>query len=516
MRQFFRSQLFPIATVILLISTVTIGILTFRYVAEKASILEISLLDSNLNLIRQTLERVEQRIANADKGLYEYISAPTVEELTLRLDQVPSPESDLIKQIYLLETDGTVLYPQTDRRRLGRFFTGKVLPSMDVDKMLPLGVHHLHISIDGKYRLFSTLKFQFAAADRPYLLVAEYQLDRLDVYFSPYLQNLEITNLVCIRDYDNKLIHGTPFQVSRKYFVEQRFPTTFYKWLLQLAPRNVEQIEQEAHSRRLLNIVLIAINLVLILSAWFLVFLSRRQEIKLSQQKEDFIRNTSHELKTPLSLIKMFSEILLLRREKDDRARQEYLEIIFAETERMTHIINNVLDFANLERGLQRFSFEELQLEEVVRRHLEAFDYRFKKEQVDLFLEVEPQLPPIQGDRNALGSVLRNLLDNASKYSGEKKKKVRIRLSSDNGAVVLQVQDDGIGIPAEDLPRVFEKFYRSNNLQVRRVRGSGIGLSLVEYLVHAHQGDIRVASAPGEGSTFTIVFPALRDTTARL
>lgn len=516
MRQFFRNQLFPIATAILLISTVTIGILTFRYVAEKASILEISLLDSNLNLIRQTLERVEVRITNTDKGLYEYLTAPTLEEIVLRLTRVPSPDTDLIAQIYLLETDGTVLHPQADRRKLGRFFSGKVLPGLDVEKMTLMGVHHLHVSIDGKYRLFSALKFQPAGVDRPHLLLAEYQLDRLDAYFSPYLQNLEITNLVCVRDYDNNLIYGTPFQVSRKYFVEQRFPATFYKWLLQLAPRNVEQIEQEAHNRRLLNIVLIAINLVLILSAWFLVFLSRRHEIKLSQQKEDFIRNTSHELKTPLSLIKMFSEILLLRREKDDQSRQEYLEIIFAETERMTHIINNVLDFANLERGLQRFSFEELQLEEVMRRHLEAFDYRFKKEKVDLELEVAPELPPIQGDRNALGMVLLNLLDNAIKYSGEKKKLIRIRLTAENGSVVLQVRDNGIGIPLEDIPRVFEKFYRSNSLQVRRVRGSGIGLSLVEYLVQAHHGRIQVTSAPDEGSTFTITFPALRDTTARL
>jgi two-component system phosphate regulon sensor histidine kinase PhoR len=509
MRQFFRIKLFTIATGIVLFSTITIGILTLRYVAEKGSVLEISLVESNLSLVRQTLNRIELLISNQDQLLYAYTSSSSLDELRQRLQIPVVGNTKLVKQIYLLDTRSeTVLFPAEPSHLLSRYFKRRLAEEARLAGMPLLSIHHLHTNIEGRYYFFSLLLFTLPDDENQYLLLLEYRLDDLDLLFGPFVRDLEPANYVCIRDYDNNLIYGTPVQTTVKYFVEQRFPNTFYKWLFQLVPRNVDAIEQEARNRRLLNIFLVAIDLLLLLSAWFLVYMSRREEIKLTRQKEEFIRNVSHELKTPLALIKMFSEILLMGRGQDERTRQEYLEIIFAETERMTHLVNNVLDFSNLEKGLQRFNFEDLPLDRVIRKHLEAFDYRIKKEKVDLVVEAQPDLPPIRGDRNAMALVLLNLLDNGIKYGPEKGKIIRIRIYAENGWVCLRVQDNGIGMLPEETARIFEKFYRSDNIAVRRIRGSGIGLSLVKYVVDAHGGTIQVDSATGEGSAFTIRFPA--------
>jgi two-component system phosphate regulon sensor histidine kinase PhoR len=503
--------MFPIASGIVLFSTVTIGILTFRYVAEKESLLGITLLQSNLSLVRQTLNRIELGISAQDQKLYAFLNSISLEELQLRLGSASVTPEPLVRQLYLVDDEWNVHFPPDRQREHARWIRRKVLTNTEPFQLPLLSILHLHTTIDGEYHLFSLLPFTLAGDERRYLLVQEFRSGDLAAFFDPYLRDLERNYVVCIRDYENKLIFGTPFQVSRKYFVEQRFPNTFYKWLFQLAPRNADQLEQEALTIRSQNILLLAINLVLILSAWFLVYVSRREEQKLTQQKEAFIRNVSHELKTPLALIKMFSEILLMGRGRDETTRQEYLSVIFAETERMTHLINNVLDFANLEGGLQKFSFEELALDRVVARHLEAFDYRMRKEKVDLQVEAEPGLPPIRGDANALALILLNLLDNAIKYSSDRSRQIRIRIFHEPPHVCLKIRDQGIGIAPEDLPRIFDKFYRSNNIAVRRVRGSGIGLSLVKYLVDAHGGEIHVESSVGEGSVFTIRFPARVD-----
>lgn len=507
MKTIIENKRFAIASGIILFSTIAMGVLMVRYVAEKETVLEASLMQSNARLGYQTLERMEQRILEQDRLLYNYLAAATIGDVVTQLNANAATRAPLVKEIYLVDMQSAILYPTEGLGNWARFYKRKVLPEIQLERIPLLSVHHLHTAIDFRYYLFSFLKFRVPDSDKEYMLVMEFDLKNLDLFFAPYLQDLAKTCHVCVRDYENNVIYGIPFQVSRKYFAEQRFPATFYKWLLQLAPRNAGDIQREAENRQRLNLVLLASNLALILSAWILVFLGRREEIRLTRVKEEFIRNVSHELKTPLALIKMFSEILVMGRGRDEGTRQEYLAIIFAEAERMTFLINNVLDFSNLEQGLQKFCFESLQLGEVVKRHLDAFDYRMKKEKVELLLEEDLALPTIRGDRNAIALILLNLLDNAIKYGGEKAKRIHIRIFAGDGHVCLRVQDNGIGMLPEEIPHVFEKFYRSDIIAVRKVRGSGIGLSLVKYLVDAHQGHIEVESTPGEGTSFTIHFP---------
>jgi two-component system phosphate regulon sensor histidine kinase PhoR len=504
---FSNIKLFAIATFILVFSTLTVGVLTTRYITEKEGILEISLMQSNIRLVNQTLDRIEQQIIKEDRKLYELTAVLGWEDLSQKLQEQTMTKSTLIRHLYLFDPRGKILFSNCDDRRRLRLIQQRIYPQL-ARKRIPLqSIHHLHTSVSAEYYLFSVLKFQAATEQMVYTLVMEFNLEDLNEFFEPYIQDLERNYQICIQDYENNIIFGQTIEDSRKYFAEQRFPNTFYRWIFQLSPRNAAEIEQDERNRRTLTVALIVINLILILSAWFLVYVGRKREVRLTRQKEEFIRNVSHEMKTPLSLIKMFSEILILGRSRDEVSRQEYLGIIFAETERLTFLVNNVLDFSNLERGLQKFCFEEMDMAAMVRKHLEVFDYRIKKDNVHLQMDVAESLPLIHGDPNALALVLLNLLDNAIKYSADGRKTVHISLFTEEEDVVLLVRDFGIGISDEDLPHIFEKFYRSNHLSVRRIRGSGIGLSLVRYIVNAHHGRIEVESTPGQGTTFTIRLP---------
>jgi len=497
-------KLFTIATGILVFSTITVGVLMTRYITGEEGILEATLIQSNVRLVSQALDRIEQQIIKEDRKLYELSAVISLDELLDKLKSHKIPPSSIVDRVYLLDSEGRLLFPDSDDWALIRLLQNRIYPQFQKKRIHLQSVHHLHTSVDMQYYLFSFLKFQIPGNNSNYTLAMQFNLKDLDKFFAIYIEDLLNTYTICIQDYDRNIIYGTPIIESQKYFAEQRFPNTFYRWIFQISPLNAIEIERDERNRRYLIVSLIVLNLFLILSSWFLVYLGRKKEVKLTRQKEEFIRNVSHEMKTPLSLIKMFSEILIMGRNKDDKTRHEYLEIIFAETERLTFLINNILDFSNLERGLQTFCFEQIDLTEMVREHLEVFDYRIKKDNVKIQIETDGPIPTILGDRNAISLVLLNLLDNAIKYHGTKEKLIRIQLFTDNHFVCLQVTDSGIGISSSDLNRIFEKFYRSDDIEVRRIRGSGIGLSLVKYLVEAHGGTIDVESVPGEGTSFTI------------
>jgi two-component system phosphate regulon sensor histidine kinase PhoR len=242
------------------------------------------------------------------------------------------------------------------------------------------------------------------------------------------------------------------------------------------------------------------------------ISLAARREQQLRRMKEDFIGNVSHELKTPISLIKMFSEILVTGRVKSEQTRREYHEIILGESDRMSRLVNNLLDFASLERDGRRKNFERVDMALLVSRELEAYRYQVQKEGFQLLAEVEP-VPETLADANAVTMALFNLLDNSVKYSGDQKL-IRVRVAQDNGYIKLSVQDHGLGIDAAEQEKIFEKFYRGSNAVSRKIRGSGIGLSLTRSVAEMHGGDVLVESQPGRGSTFTIRIPIVPAATA--
>jgi signal transduction histidine kinase len=246
--------------------------------------------------------------------------------------------------------------------------------------------------------------------------------------------------------------------------------------------------------------------LVVIVAGLVLTYRLVRRETEMARLKADFVANVSHDLKTPLSLIRMFGETLEMGRVTDESARQQYYRVITRESERLSRLIDNVLDFSRIEGGGRKYDLAPTAVEPLVREILDAFSFPLTQEGFKLEVAVAPDLPPVLVDAEAVGQALANLVDNAIKYSGESKS-LRVEASIEAGHLALTVEDKGIGIPPAEQERIFEKFYRVGRSETQGRRGSGVGLALVRHVAAGHGGRVTVASRPGEGSRFTIWLP---------
>ncbi|HEX7829553.1 MAG TPA: HAMP domain-containing sensor histidine kinase [Thermoanaerobaculia bacterium] len=231
------------------------------------------------------------------------------------------------------------------------------------------------------------------------------------------------------------------------------------------------------------------------------------RQARLSQMKSDFVSNVSHELRTPLSSIRVFGEYMRLGRVTNQEKVQQYGEYIEAEGRRLTQLINNILDFSKIESAEKKYRFCEIDVTELVEHTVSAFEVPLRDQEVAVSLKVAPPPPPLlQLDKDAIAQVLVNLLDNALKYSNGRKA-IDVLIETVRDEVRIAVRDHGIGIPKSEQKKIFEKFYRVGSGLVHDVKGSGLGLSIVQHVVRAHGGRVEVESTPGEGSTFTIVLP---------
>ena len=231
------------------------------------------------------------------------------------------------------------------------------------------------------------------------------------------------------------------------------------------------------------------------------------RQMRLSQMKSDFVSNVSHELRTPLSSIRVFGEYMRLGRVTKAEKIQEYGEYIEAESRRLTQLINNILDFSKIESAEKKYRFCPTDVVELVEQTVAGFEMPLRDSGVSIAFASHGTRPPLLPlDKDAIAQVLMNLLDNAVKYSnGNKSIEVTVRGSRDE--VSISVRDHGIGIPPSERKKIFEKFYRVGSGLVHDVKGSGLGLSIVEHVAKAHGGHVEVESEVGEGSTFTIVLP---------
>jgi signal transduction histidine kinase len=237
----------------------------------------------------------------------------------------------------------------------------------------------------------------------------------------------------------------------------------------------------------------------------FLTYRNVSKEMALARLKSDFVSNVSHELRTPLALIRLYAETLELGRVTGPNKHQEYYCIIRKESERLTALINNILDFSRIEAGRKEYDFRETDLPELVRNTLESYRYQIEQHGF-VFEEKIGDVPPLRVDREAVARSLVNLVNNALKYSQDRKY-IGVNLYRENGCVKLEVIDHGIGIPPNEQHKIFEKFYRVGDPLVHNTKGSGLGLSLVQHIARAHGGDVVVDSIPGSGSKFTITLP---------
>ena len=251
--------------------------------------------------------------------------------------------------------------------------------------------------------------------------------------------------------------------------------------------------------------VLAGLGLLMVGGIW-LTYRNVSREMNLARLKSDFVANVSHELRTPLALIRLYAETLELGRLTAKEKYQEYFRIIREESERLTALINNILDFSRIEAGRKEYEFKETNLADLVRSTLDS--YRFQIEQNGFAFEenISSDVPPVVVDREAIARSLLNLVNNALKYSKDHKY-IGVSLYRANSRVNLEVQDHGIGIPPNEQEKIFEKFYRCGDPLVHNIKGSGLGLSLVRHIARAHGGEVLVESTPEKGSKFTIALP---------
>ena len=252
-------------------------------------------------------------------------------------------------------------------------------------------------------------------------------------------------------------------------------------------------------------IVLAALSLFMV-AGIFLTYRNVSREMNLARQKSDFVANVSHELRTPLALIRLYAETLELGRLTAKEKYQEYFRIIREESERLTALINNILDFSRIDAGRKEYEFQETNLGELVHSTLDSYRFQIQQNGFGFEEHISPDIPSVKVDREAIARSLLNLINNALKYSKDDKY-IAVKLYRTNGSVKLEVQDRGIGIPANEQEKIFEKFYRCGDPLVHNVKGSGLGLSLVRHIVRAHGGDVLVESMPDKGSKFTIALP---------
>ena len=244
---------------------------------------------------------------------------------------------------------------------------------------------------------------------------------------------------------------------------------------------------------------------LLLAGGLLLTYRNVSKEMALARLKSDFVSNVSHELRTPLSLIHLYAETLEMGRLNSQEKYQEYYCIIRKESERLSALINNILDFSRIEAGRKEYDFRDTDMRELVRNTLESYRYQIEQHGFTFEEKIDP-VPPMRVDREAMARSIVNLVNNALKYSQDRKY-IGVNLYRENGAVKLEVIDHGIGIPSQEQQKIFEKFYRVGDPLVHNTKGSGLGLSLVRHIVQAHGGEVIVDSAPGQGSKFTITLP---------
>jgi signal transduction histidine kinase len=277
-------------------------------------------------------------------------------------------------------------------------------------------------------------------------------------------------------------------------------------WKLLVSHPEIKALEKTARREIFFYGFFLTVIVALMLFGAVMIARDISRESETNRLKTEFVNNISHELKTPLTLIRLYGETLQRKENLTDKEKKDCYEIITKESERLSHLINNVLDFSRIEMGRKEFDLKKGYLQDVIRDTLESYRYHLEKKGFVINKDIAEDLPEMNFDGEAISRVLINLLSNAMKFS-PKEKEVTVKLFGDSGNIVLQVIDKGTGISLKEIPKIFERFYQSDNNVTSEAKGSGLGLTLVKHIIEDHGGRIEVKSVPGKGSIFSMILP---------
>jgi signal transduction histidine kinase len=299
-----------------------------------------------------------------------------------------------------------------------------------------------------------------------------------------------------------------PAGTSRTLEVTRTFQDGDLLWRLRLWPRHPELLFKEVTQRLWLYVAMLAVMAVSLVLGSVLTMRTVAKELDIARLKSQFVSAVSHEFRTPLTGIRQFSEMLLHDRVLAEDRKHHYYAMILHATERLSHLVENLLDFARMEEGRQEYRFEPIDTSAWLREA--AAGLADVQDTKSIVTAIPDGLPPITGDRQALERAIDNLLDNAVKYSPACDT-IWLEADAQAGFLIVRVRDHGVGIPVDERAHIFERFFRGHQM-ANAVKGAGLGLSLVRHIVTAHRGTLDVESAVGEGSTFMLRLPLLQQT----
>ncbi|HEX3769602.1 MAG TPA: HAMP domain-containing sensor histidine kinase [Polyangiaceae bacterium] len=506
---------------------VAVGILayfTFRTTLQVERLRQQSVLEATLGLANEKASRLDQRIVEQDDVIFGLADPSRVTELAQRWLPTAQRETPTVRAVLVLDENHTVIAFASraggafaDEEAFRRLLVQRMTGDMELDKLPPEELHHLHHEYRGQSYLVSYWQ-RVAPPPRPlsgssgdsevdtgdtrprrYLVVAWYDLGRIVRDAMPALfAEAATSSRVNVVDEGGRIIFGPPLR-SGEFTVGVRFPTTLYNWRLQVSPSASDELTSRVRNRALLELVMVVLSCGIIVIGVAATLIAAARERRTSSLKSEFVANVSHELKTPLALVRMFAEMLQSGRVASEAKRQQYLDIILSESERLSALIENVLDFARVEarvdRGRQPYELAEGSVGDAVAQAVTVYRHRAESEGVGLVTEIDRDLPPARIDERAIQLAVINLIDNALKYAPGTGI-VTVRASRENGTIVIRVIDRGPGVPAEERERIFERFVRGSTSRsssearadTRRVRGSGIGLALVKHIAESHGG----------------------------
>lgn len=308
-----------------------------------------------------------------------------------------------------------------------------------------------------------------------------------------------------IEDNDGKIVFSRIINEGAIY-LSFPFPDNLPKWKLLLSeyrPGFFPSLFRAGSGIYLLIFILII--LFMILGFAFTIY-TLNVELRLNKLKSEFISNVSHELKSPLTSIRMMTEMLHNNRVKTDERKSAYYSAMLEESEHLSHLIDNILDFSRMDEDRKKYNFVDLDLNELIGKFIESIRERLAESGFDIRYNHPDQTPLIKADKDAILQVIYNLVDNAIKFSGTSRE-IDIDLVPKTDELQFCVKDYGIGIPAKDVEKIFDRFYRSEQPQLLGIRGSGIGLTIVKKITEAHNGHVTIESCPGKGSLFCVHLP---------
>jgi two-component system phosphate regulon sensor histidine kinase PhoR len=508
----------------IVIAVLVLGALSLRTTLRIEQARRQTVFDATLTLADERVDSLDKLIIAQDNVVAAHADPAGLPLLSRRWLPTAARETPSVRAILVLDMDHDehdILAfvsrrpgPEDDTFR--RSLVTRLFPQLNLAGQVD-ELRHLHHVVEGQSLLISY--WQRTHEGRQYMIVAWHNMPTLvhDVMPRLYRDIDRGASRMNVVDEEGRIVFGPPIK-GGEFTVGRPFPTTLYNWRLQMALASAEQLGPSVEQQRALEAGIVGFAALVAIAGVVIVVMASVKERRLAVLKSDFVANVSHELKTPLSLVRMFGEMLLSDRIASDEKRRQYLGIIVAESERLTALIENVLDFAKVERGKAAYDFAPGQLGEVVSRAVEVYRYRAEREEMEVTLAVSAELPPASIDARAVELAVINLLDNALKYA-KAGRRVDVTVASAGRWVEVRVSDRGPGIDPDEQGRIFERFVRGRRAGETRARGSGIGLALVKHIAESHGGRVEVQSPvtpDGRGSTFVIAIPALAAQTATL